>query len=464
MENKLSCAVVRDLLPSYAEGLTSDETNRSIEEHIGGCEGCAEALRRMKEPEPSPPAPEVDFLKKVRRRSTRASLVIGIALALCSMGILMFRVFYVGSGSDSYGTVREVSVKGDTVTICGTLANSGTAAARVTFSDSNGMVQAHVYTAPKAFFNSGDFTASHTAASPITQVRMGSLIVWEEGTRIGPVASELFAASNPFVGDMTANANIAAILGVGDQFGPFTNELQTASEPYGWTLILENTIASGDEVAAQDIMTADSCAMLAVIENLGSVTWRYQAEGGAQREYTLSAADASRFAGQDIKLCGKSASALQALMQSLSIKWSGMRDVFNTDWKFRLAIRNSSTAAIYGFDMDYYLDGKPIGSSATVNADGSALSNGSETVFEFLPKDFPEGTTAIALSGFSFDLYVLDKDGNRSSLVKKAKISAKYSWTFPYTLSGGWDSFVFNRKLRERGYFPAFPFFMPRRI
>jgi len=40
----LSCEVVRDLMPLYVEELTSEETNRQIATHIGGCPACAQAL------------------------------------------------------------------------------------------------------------------------------------------------------------------------------------------------------------------------------------------------------------------------------------------------------------------------------------------------------------------------------------------------------------------------------------
>lgn len=66
MDTKLDCAIVRDLLPSYADGLTSDVTNQAVEAHLEGCDGCSEVLRRMKEPERRdvPPAAEVDYLKR----------------------------------------------------------------------------------------------------------------------------------------------------------------------------------------------------------------------------------------------------------------------------------------------------------------------------------------------------------------------------------------------------------------
>lgn len=321
MEHKLECEIVRDLLPSYVDGLTGDVTNKAVEEHLAGCPDCAAALSRMRAPEEKKTAPdaEVDFLKKVRRRSAKRSLLVGVILMLLGMSLLGFRYFYVGSAADPESLACHVTVEGGTVTVNGTLTASALAVSRVTFDESAGMVRFKVYLAPKAFFNSGDFTASYEARETVGQVRSDDLIIWENGTEIGMLAARLFALQNPYAGDMPSNERIAFVLGVSDRFGPYTNELQTDSEPYGWTLCLETAITARDESAARDIMASDSCAMLACIENLGYVTWRYETEDGG-REYTVTAEDAAALAGGDIKSFTGSASEFQKLISSLGLK------------------------------------------------------------------------------------------------------------------------------------------------
>lgn len=46
---KIKCEVIRDLFPSYIDGLTSRESNQLIEEHLGECRECREYLDEMKE-------------------------------------------------------------------------------------------------------------------------------------------------------------------------------------------------------------------------------------------------------------------------------------------------------------------------------------------------------------------------------------------------------------------------------
>lgn len=72
MNRKLECEIIRDLLPTYVDGQTSDVTNTAIREHISECHECAEVLRRMEEPEESAifQEKEIDYLKKLENQNT----------------------------------------------------------------------------------------------------------------------------------------------------------------------------------------------------------------------------------------------------------------------------------------------------------------------------------------------------------------------------------------------------------
>ncbi len=52
----MKCDVVQDLLPSYADGLTSEESNREIEKHLKTCEKCSKYYREMTGEVPEDPA------------------------------------------------------------------------------------------------------------------------------------------------------------------------------------------------------------------------------------------------------------------------------------------------------------------------------------------------------------------------------------------------------------------------
>ena len=41
---RVSCDIIRDLLPLYAEDMVSDDTKAMVEEHLADCPDCAQQL------------------------------------------------------------------------------------------------------------------------------------------------------------------------------------------------------------------------------------------------------------------------------------------------------------------------------------------------------------------------------------------------------------------------------------
>lgn len=67
----MKCCIVKDLLPGYIDGLTSEETNIEIKEHLENCEDCRTIYERMSAEIPKEILPEekdIDFLKKWKAR------------------------------------------------------------------------------------------------------------------------------------------------------------------------------------------------------------------------------------------------------------------------------------------------------------------------------------------------------------------------------------------------------------
>lgn len=80
MKQKLNCSIVLDLLPSYINKLTSEESNRQVKQHIADCEECSVIYNEMRR--------EIDtgkFLKKIKFNYVWIGLLYGIMI----MGILI---------------------------------------------------------------------------------------------------------------------------------------------------------------------------------------------------------------------------------------------------------------------------------------------------------------------------------------------------------------------------------------
>ena len=83
MKSNLSCHVARDLLPQYAEGLLSPESEEELRTHLAECPACSKIYADMTSPEPDfAELAEVDYLKKLRRSRRRLVLCGLLALAL----------------------------------------------------------------------------------------------------------------------------------------------------------------------------------------------------------------------------------------------------------------------------------------------------------------------------------------------------------------------------------------------
>jgi len=89
---KISCNIIRDLLPLYAEDLASDDTRALVDEHICDCESCTNFLKELRLDMPVPMETETDSLKKVkktilRRRALSIMVSVFTVITLASLVI-----------------------------------------------------------------------------------------------------------------------------------------------------------------------------------------------------------------------------------------------------------------------------------------------------------------------------------------------------------------------------------------
>lgn len=102
-----SCAIVRDLLPSYVEGLCSEESRRFVDAHLADCAGCSGAFEAMRTQPAVPPADasEDEVLRSVRK-TYRSIRIRTLALSvLCALV-----VFLGAAGVYSHLQQREISL------------------------------------------------------------------------------------------------------------------------------------------------------------------------------------------------------------------------------------------------------------------------------------------------------------------------------------------------------------------
>lgn len=101
----MKCCIVKDLLPSYIDGLTSEETNAEIEKHLEGCTACHTIYEQMtaviSDKMPSEEK-EIDFLKNLKTRTQQmyGIVVFSTCAVLAVLSIVLHLISGIGFGHD----------------------------------------------------------------------------------------------------------------------------------------------------------------------------------------------------------------------------------------------------------------------------------------------------------------------------------------------------------------------------
>lgn len=89
---KISCNVIRDILPLYAEDLASEDTKRLVDDHLCECDDCTRELGVLKKVQMIPVEREVTGLKKVKK-----TIVIRRIVAVMTALLTVFSLFCCGT-------------------------------------------------------------------------------------------------------------------------------------------------------------------------------------------------------------------------------------------------------------------------------------------------------------------------------------------------------------------------------
>lgn len=453
MKNKLPCEVVKDLLPSYVEQLTSDVTNELVKEHVEDCVDCKGTLEAMnqqnmayeKEQETAQEK-EIDFLKKTRKR-TRRIVIGGLVAAFLLFCVLMFAdMFLIGDPIGSESVYCRAQVYGNVLKIESTMIDSARVPSDIVFVEEEPGIINVSYKAVlcSPWNNRGTMAAEYASkAEQIRQVKVNDRIIWADGEDILALTSAVYATRNPYVGHMPANAVPMTVLDMPRYFGDFSHELQTAKEPYGWTFKLFEDIPGERVQAKETAMKSYAYVLLAVVGNLGEVTYTYTSDG-KESKLTVTKEEASAFAGHDIKDCYEDIVLLQKLIQKTGLDdyafqsapaAAAISDEVPEEREICINIVNNAEDEIAFMSLAYGIDEDWIGQQAGGRADGEVLRRGESMSFMFYPQDFnltvwEEGAEAM------FEASVENGDGTSYKVENAFKVPVSGDAVYTYVLSG----------------------------
>lgn len=298
MKNDLTCAVVRDLLPSYVEGLTSEETNTAVDAHLAGCADCMARKKAMTVPEEpaeqAETAKEVDYLKKVKRR--RWKWVIGAifcTLALVAAGFAA-KIFLIGTPAQEQDlVVRHYNVTDETLYFAVTTPDS--AAAFFDWEVETGDAGVVHIRGRRVLVSPLHRNSPYQVKVPlegVQEIYLCGRLIWQDGLMLEQDTLDLYETKTPYLGDVPALERVATALGVRRKLGNYTNSLHTSDRPYEWTLEFSTPMMEARSYRMNDRMEIRAVIMLALVENLDQVTWTYTDTKGGFHSQTVTTEDA----------------------------------------------------------------------------------------------------------------------------------------------------------------------------
>ena len=322
MKNDLSCAVVRDLLPSFVEGLTSEETNRAVESHLSACPDCMARKNAMAAPaEPAETAEqsrEVDYLKTVKRKSgRRVVLAIACTLAVILAGAAL-KLFVIGEPASREGMSWSMRCDETAMDLRVYSTWSGVAYCRWDLENSDGIVRlTATQVLPSLLYDSADHR-ERISLEGVREVWIAGQLIWQDGVAISSGTMDLYAAKTPYVGDMPALNRVANALNIQSRCGSYLNSLKTAQEPYGWTLEFSDVYTEKQAAWLDETMEHDlALLMLTLVDNLGEVSWTYRTQDGALQTRTVTLQQVNEALPRPVKDYAASPAELQHLLDLL---------------------------------------------------------------------------------------------------------------------------------------------------
>jgi len=275
MKNDLTCAVVRDLLPMYIDGLTSQETNEALERHLTACPDCAALLADLREPrrESTDSDREVDYLKTVRRKGLRrVVLAVLCTLALFLAGFAL-KLFIIGAPVQSQSLYWDLNENRPNQTLSLSVGTPESAAAfhswNVELYDGHAFISARRVLVSPLFQRSSEQFELPTEG--LNSIYLAGELIWQDGVEIKPATHWLYETQTPYVGDPSALNRITDQLPAPGLLGSYTTELKTGQPPYRWTFCFQST--EGHTPAEEDLMRRRAVVYLALVENLDEVGW-----------------------------------------------------------------------------------------------------------------------------------------------------------------------------------------------
>jgi len=295
MKPILNCEIVHDLLPLYVDGLTAPGTNTALEEHLAGCARCRAAKAAMTEETGACDAgqknqKEVDYLKRLRRRSRGKVFLAVVCTVLVLAGLLGAKLLWIGEEADREGISWAAGYDEEENLTLRVFDNNEAAAYRSwqLIRTEDGVLHITARRVRSSFLCNDREERFVIELDGVREIYLFGRLLWQQGALLFESTLDVYEKRTPYVGDAPAVGALLNKMKIGDDCGPFTIELETDAEPYGLILSFEAVHTPQQAKNVKEKMTDHAVKLLALVENLGRVSWRLPMEDGTVHRYEVS--------------------------------------------------------------------------------------------------------------------------------------------------------------------------------
>ena len=357
--DRLTCDIIRDLLPLYIDEVCSAGSRALVEGHLQNCPACKAEYETISKREFFYDARErkvLDRLSKRWKQSRRKMLFVGATAAL--LAALLIGLIAFGC-SMKVIPAEEIAVSslsrlgnGDLAFILQS-ADGKTGLRELSYYEMDGKLYLTATTTRFPLFSASESAQSgwivHTRDTGIQQIvyqgQGAQLPVWDANAQVeladsqterriegmekledlgsDALLKDIFQKRVTYIGAAPKDMELLGALRIETVLGSFSIRLTTSSEPYGIILDFKKPVAPADCKAFDAKMRAYAVLILALIDNGGTVGWTYQstAPDGKETELTrvFTLADAKAFVGGDVKRFAANEASLRELCDRLGL-------------------------------------------------------------------------------------------------------------------------------------------------
>ena len=117
MNNKITCEMMHDLLPLYADGVCSEDSRKTVNAHLAGCSECREMLNKLNQKVAVAADTDISAIRKIKKklfvRKAAAAIAAVILLAAGLFGGYIWAVTDCSMDYEKYDLAENLHVEED---------------------------------------------------------------------------------------------------------------------------------------------------------------------------------------------------------------------------------------------------------------------------------------------------------------------------------------------------------------